>query len=85
MYHIHSESNNFQAPFELMSTLTGLSGYLQTFFMPIVLLALACESAEVCIDLRLTSSFQITDLYISKPAKAHHLSMRALTCTSLVT
>ena len=43
--HLFTDPNslqNFQVPFALMSTRTGLSGFLQTFIMPIVLLALVC-------------------------------------------
>lgn len=32
-----------QVPFILMSTITGISGYLQTFIMPVVMLGIICE------------------------------------------
>jgi hypothetical protein len=37
--------NEEQAPFVLMSTRTGFSGYVQTFVMPIVWMALICEKS----------------------------------------
>jgi hypothetical protein len=36
-----------QVPFSLLSTATGISGYLQTFFMPIALTAAICQFSLV--------------------------------------
>jgi hypothetical protein len=49
-----------QVPFELMSTITGLSGYLQTFFAPVMLVALACMYFQLC-RLRHLTDDTITD------------------------